>query len=194
MTKVKVNTLPEIRYKFTPNHGKRNGAKVQRVVLHTWGGHYTDEKAEAKSYEGVVSMFMEPSSQVSAHFVYPGSAKPNEITQMVRYADYAWTEAAYNPTSVEIECADAIWLGHDPEGMEQLAHIVGWLLHHFKLPPVWNHDKGFCRHGDLGVAGGGHTACPITLPQHLAEWKHFAHLVEQHYKRYAKSYRKTWGK
>lgn len=186
---VRVNELPKIVWTPTPNHGQRAGAKVERVVLHTWGVRFTTEAAEEKSYEGVVSYFQRPQSQVSAHFVYPGAAKPNEITQMVAYADYAWTEAAYNKTSVEIECADAIWQGKDKAGMEQLAHITGFLLRHFKLDPVHSIKDGFCRHGDLGAAGGGHTACPTT---NMKLWDHFASLVKEHYQ--ANQYRARWGR
>src|SRR5206468_9676515 len=162
--------LPEIKWVPTQNKDPRHGAKIRRIVLHTWGVHFTSEKAEAISYEGVIRQFKIRASQTSAHFVYPGSAVPNEITQMVDYAHYAWTEEAYNATSVEIECADAIWLGLDPKGFEQLAHIVGFLLHHFGLNPVWDIHHGFCRHGDLGIAGGNHPSCPTTS---INRWKHF---------------------
>lgn len=183
------HVLPNIKWEPTNNKGNRNGAVVSHVVLHTWGVAYKDETAEAASYHGVINYFKQASSQASAHFVYPGSAVENEITQMVDYAHYAWTEAAYNPTSVEIECADAIWLGHDPAGFEQLAHIVGFLLHHYRLPAVWSHSRGFCRHGDLGMAGGGHLACPTT---NMNRWKQFASRVEWNFNK--GGYRKTWGR
>lgn len=187
---VREHELPSIVWAPTPNHGQRAGAKIQRVVLHTWGVRYTTEKAEAASYHGVINYFREPQSQVSAHFVFPGSAKPNEITQMVAYKDYAWAEAAYNKTSVEIECADAIWQGKDPAGMAQLAHVTGYLLHKFGLKAEHLTSGGFCRHGDLGSAGGGHTACPTT---NTARWDHFASLVKENYK--AGGYRsEPWGR
>lgn len=190
MDAVKTHTLPGIKWVPTQAKDARHGSRVQRVVLHTWGGRYTTEQAEAISYGGVIAEFENTNNKASAHFVYPGSARPNEITQMVRYSDFAWTEAAYNPTSVEIECADAIWQGHDPDGLKQLAHIVGFLLHRFKLPPVWSHDRGFCRHGDLGMAGGDHLLCPVTLPSGL--WRGFIRDVQANYKR--GGYRKTWGR
>lgn len=190
MSKVKEHELPHVVWKPTPNHGQRAGAKVERVVLHTWGVHYVNEQAEEKAYEGVVKWFSEPQTQVSAHFVYPGSAKPNEITQMVAYKDYAWAEAAYNRTSVEIECADAIWQGRDPAGLEQLAHITGYLLHKFELKPEHAIHGGFCRHGDLGTAGGNHPLCPTADLNYFAE---FAARVKANYK--AGGYRKTaWGR
>lgn len=190
MSTVQTHILPKIDWVPTQAKGSRHGSKVQRVVLHRWAAKPTmPGAAEERSYKGVIQEFLNTGNQASAHFVYPGSSVPNEITQMVAYRDYAWTEASYNPTSVEIECADAIWLGHDPDAFEQLAHITGFLLHHFGLPPVWSHDRGFCRHGDLGVAGGDHPACPTT---DMVVWKHFVKLTQQHY--HAGGYRKDWGR
>ena len=188
MNAVRTHTLPDVVWTPTPNHGQRNGSIVQRVVLHTWGVHFTDETRELATYRSVIAYFQRPQSQVSAHFVFPGSAEPNEITQMVRYHDFAWTERAYNPTSVEIECADAIWLGDDPDGLEQLAHITGYLLRRFRLPAVWSHDRGFCRHGDLGVAGGDHPSCPTA---DMTLWKHFCRRVSANHN--AGGYRTFWG-
>ena len=190
MEKVTPHILPDIDWVPTKAKGDRAGAHVVRVVLHRWAANpVLPGPAEALSYQGVINEFENIKNQASSHFVYPGSSVPNKITQMVAYADYAWTEAAYNPTSVEIECADAIWLGHDPDGFEQLAHITGFLLKRFKLPPVWSHDRGFCRHADLGQAGGGHTQCPTT---DMTLWRHFISRVQFNYK--TDGYRRVWGK
>lgn len=184
---VHIHKLPKVVWEPTAACGDRHGSIVQHVVLHTWGGRYTTEQAEKISYGGVIAEFKNTANEASSHLVFPGSAVPNEITQMVRLRDYAWTQAAYNPTSVEIECADAIWQGHDPDGLKQLAHITGYLLRLYKLPPVWSHDRGFCRHGDLGTAGGGHTLCPVQIPS--AIWREFIHLTKANYKE--NRYRKT---
>jgi hypothetical protein len=188
MSAVQVTVLPKVIWTPTQAKGARHGAKVQRVVIHRWGVKYTSRAATARSYKGVIKEFLDKGNEASSHFVYPGVAVPNEITQMVRYSEYAWTQAAYNPTSVEVEAADAIWLGHDAAGFEQLAHVTGFLLKHFKLPPVWSVDHGFCRHYDLGIKGGGHT--DPTTDLHL--WKEFVSLVQKHYKR--GGYRTTWGR
>lgn len=189
MEQVRTHVLPEVKWVPTQARGNRHGSKVHRIVLHRWGVRYSDLPHERLSYHGVINEFKDKRNQASAHFVFPGSAVPNEITQMVTYASYAWTEAAYNPTSVEIECADAIWLGMDPDGFEQLAHITGYLLHHFGLPPVWSHDHGFCRHGDLGVAGGNHPSCPTT---DMKVWRSFIKKTQTHY--HEGGYRKEWGR
>lgn len=181
--------LPRIKWVPTEAKGSRNGQRVTRVVMHRWASPYTTEAAEARSYGGVIAEFENPDNQASAHFVFPGSAKPGEITQMVRYSEKAWTEAAYNPSSVEVESADAIWLGHDPHGLAVLARITAFLLHKYDLPAVHSTTHGFCRHGDLGQAGGGHTVCPV--PAGAPIWDAFTALVKHEAAR--GGFLKTWG-
>jgi hypothetical protein len=168
--------LPELDWVPTQACGSRGGAKVVRVVVHRWGVAYTGEPAEARSYEGVIREFKNPANKASAHIVFPGSAVPGKATQMVAWNEMAWTESEYNPTSDDIESADAIWLGKDPVGFQTLARLVAMRLHERKLPAVWSEERGFCRHGDLGVAGGGHTSCPTT---DVAVWRAFARAVRE---------------
>lgn len=188
--------LPNLEWKPTTSHSSRNGAHVRLVVVHRWGAPYKDLPAEAKSYEGVQNWFMNPANQVSAHFVFPGSAVPGECCQMVTQADKAWAESFYNPISTDIETADAIWVGNDAVGMEVLARIVAFQLHKFNLPATYVHGQdildgngGFCRHADLGSAGGGHTSCPTT---DLNQWGKFVQLVQYEAKR--GGFRKVWDK
>jgi hypothetical protein len=198
---VNPHQLPELKWQATPNCGTRGGTQIRLVVVHRWGVRFTDEHAEARSYQGVIDFFKQkapggdPRRAVSAHIVYPGSAVPGEATQMVPWHQKAWAEAYYNPDSVEVESADAIWLGHDPAGFHQLAHLVAYLLHHYHLPPRALdaagvvHGKGFCRHADLGQLGGGHTSCPTT-DIHLM--RAFDHLVVSEFHR--DGFRHMWGK
>lgn len=181
--------LPELDWKPTTARGDRNGFPVNLVVVHRWGGKYTTEPAEAQTYQGVISYFSDPKNQASAHVVYPGSAVPGKATQMVSWRDYAWAEAAYNPDADEVESADAIWLGHDEPGFAQLARIVAYRLHKRGLPAVWSTRQGFCRHADLGAAGGGHTACPTT---DLTLWRRFVRAVQSEHAR--GHFRETWGR
>lgn len=181
--------LPELRWKPTTASGLRHGHPIELVVVHRWGVRYVDKPGEKKSYAGVVAYFMHPANRASAHVVYPGGAVPGEATQMVRWADYAWSEAAFNPASVEVESADAIWLGKDEPGFEQLARIVAGMLHFHGLPPVWSDRRGFCRHADLGQAGGGHLECPTT---DLKLWRKFVGLVQFEHER--GGFRKRWGR
>ena len=189
MTYLRPDVLPSLLWNPTAACGDRHGQAVELVVVHRWGVRFTTEQAEQASYHGVVNWFRDPSHRASAHVVYPGAAAPGEATQMVGWNQYAWAEAAYNPIAVEVESADAIWLGHDPEGFAQLARIVGFLLTMYGLPPVWSHRRGFCRHADLGAAGGGHTECPTT---DVSIWRHFVRLVQHEHAR--GGYRHSWGR
>lgn len=181
--------LPELTWDPTHASGDRHGARVQHVVVHRWGVRYTSPQQEDASFEGVRSFFRNPANRASAHVVYEGEAAGGRAAQMVRWSDYAWAEAAYNPTSVEIESADAIWLGHDPHGLRRLARMVAWCLVHWSLPPVWSHERGFCRHADLGAAGGSHPSCPTT---DLATWREFATWVLYEHGR--GGFRSSWGR
>jgi hypothetical protein len=181
--------LPELEWNPTQAKRSRNGEKVVRVVVHRWGVRYTTEKEEAASYLGVVRFFENPANDASAHVVFPGSADKGKATQMVSWNEAAWAESAYNNSSDDIESADAIWLGHDPRGFEELARIVAMRCNVRKIPPVWSISNGFCRHADLGIAGGGHLECPTT---NLALWHKFVNAV--HYEFHRGGFRPVWGK
>jgi hypothetical protein len=187
--------LPELRWHPTAASGLRHGSLVELVVVHRWGVRYLSEPAEAIDYESVVRYFSDPSHQASAHVVFPGSAVPGQATQMVSWAHMAWTEAAYNPVADDVESADACWLrdssGHviDPHGLQVLARIVAYRLHVRGLPAVWSHRRGFCRHADLGAAGGGHLQCPTT---DLGLWRYFVKRVQAETER--GGFRKEWGR
>jgi hypothetical protein len=191
-------TLPKLKWVPTSAKGSRHGAHVRLVVVHRWGVRYTTPAGEAASYQGVIREFQNPANNASAHVVYPGSAvkNGNEATQMVPWAEKAWTEAFYNPTSDEIESADAIWLGHDDHGFAVLARMVAKRLQERNLPAVYVHGDtllhgpgGFCRHADLGELGGGHTQCPTT---DLDLWHRFVGAVKFEFKRGA--FDRTWGR
>lgn len=181
--------LPDLAWVSTKASSSRQGAPVTRVVVHRWGVAYTNEKAEASSYQGVINFFKNPANGASAHVVFPGSAVPGKATQMVAWGDKAWAEMAYNGTSDDIESADAIWLGKDPAGLAVLARMVAMRLHVRGLPAVYSAEKGFCRHADLGTAGGGHTACPTT---DMNVWRDFAVRVVHEHER--GGFRKVWGR
>lgn len=193
------DVLPELTWKPSGGHGPRQGSPVRRVVVHRWGNRYPAD--EEQTFQGVVAYLRNPANRASAHLVYEGTA--GGCAQLVRWTDYAWTEAAYNPTSVEVESADAFWVKQangtyaDPEGFRQLARIVAFLLAsggglrdpaRQVLPPLWSHEHGFCRHADLGQAGGGHLECPTT---DLSRWRQFCLLVQREYHR--GGFRPSWG-
>src|SRR5438270_2066263 len=160
-------TLPNLEWVPTRAQSSRRGASVRLVVVHRWAGG---------SLQGVERWFENPSHEASSHLVYAGEEGPNagRCAQMVPWSQKAWTEALYNAQSVEVECADAIWIGSDFKGLHRTARIVAFLLHKYGLPPVHVtgaailHGRGgWCRHADLGAAGGGHTQCPSTDPTRI---------------------------
>jgi hypothetical protein len=181
--------LPELDWQPTRAASSRHGAQVVRVVVHRWGARYVDSAHEDASYHGVVNYFRDPANEASSHIVHPGSAHPGRATQMVPWDMAAWTEAEFNASSVEVECADAIWLGHDPRGLHETARIVAFLLHKYRLPVRWSTQTGFCRHGDLHQQKDPHPACPTT-DMHL--WGAFSQLV--HHEATRGGFRETWGR
>lgn len=184
--------LPNLEWNPTEtNSGSRDGKSVSLVVVHRWGASSVPvlPNEEKISYGGVISWFHNPASEVSAHVVFPGSAVPNEATQIVAWDGMAWAEENYNPVADEIESADDIWIGTDVQGMTVLARIVAYRLHARGLPAEWSTEKGFCRHADLGAAGGGHTECPTT---DMTLWKTFVDLVQAEAKR--GGFPESWGR
>lgn len=186
---------PRLLWRPSDGRGDRHGATVRHVVVHRWGDRWPDARGEAAVYHGVVNYLAAGvRNNASAHIVFPGSAVPGEATQLVRWSDYAWAEAAYNPTSDEIESADALWVPdahgrYDDAGLAVLARIVAFRLWVRGLPAVWSHDRGFCRHADLGSAGGGHTQCPTT---DLTRWKLFVRHVQHESAR--GGFLRRWGR
>lgn len=180
---------PALRWNPTAACSPRLGHPVHLVVVHRWGVRYTSPSGEAASYRGVVNYFKDPGHLASAHIVFPGSAVPGQATQMVAWDQMAWAEAAYNPVADDIESADACWLGEDVAGLHVLARIVAFRLWKRGLPPVWSSSRGFCRHADLGAAGGGHLECPTT---DLGTWRWFVQLVQHEHAR--GGFREEWGR
>ena len=188
--KTKPVVLPALTWVPSPNfYPGAEDRGVARIVLHRWASPLGTNAETKVHYEGVINLFKTTSSQVSSHVVFPGSADPGKATQMVAWKDSAWTEMEYNTTSISIESADNIWFGKDDVGMQVLARCVGFLLKKHNLPAIYSIEKGFCRHADLGQAGGGHTQCPTT---DMAVWDNFVKRVQAEFAR--GGYRKTWGR
>ena len=161
--------LPKLKWVPSPNHYAGGNAPVRLVVWHDCEG----------SYAGSVSWFAQKQSEVSAHFVLKEDG--TEATQCVAYADAAWHAKAFNRGSVALEMGGVAKRGFPDVEVQAAANIVAYLLHRFKLPCRWaekGEGQGFCRHYDLGAAGGGHYD-PVT---DLAGWQRMAAKVEAAYK------------
>jgi hypothetical protein len=70
------------------------GNKAQAIVIHQW-----DDPAKKPSLSGVVSWFLNPASQVSAHYVVSGDT----VIQMVEETDIAWHAMQANGFTIGIE-------------------------------------------------------------------------------------------
>lgn len=186
-------TLPDLVWEPTQAKSSRNGATVEELFMHRWG--ISDWKHE--SLDGIISEFLNPANQASAHIAYAGEVGKDagRCVQFVALADKAWTEAADNPEGVSVECGDAMWLGKDPEGFARAARIAGWLLSHEHLPAAWvskphtTHTHGISRHADGGTADGGHTLCPTD---DLQLWHQFVARVKAEIA--FGGYRKVWAR
>jgi hypothetical protein len=177
---VGTTALPELEFRWTPAKGSRSsGSEIEDVFLHRWGITAFGKE----TIDGVIAEFMNPANQASAHVVYGGEVgtSAGRCVQMVHLRDRAWTEGADNAEGVSIECADPLWLGHDPAGFARAARIAGWLLRHEQLPAAWvrhlhtTHLRGLTRHADGGAADGGHTVCPTG---DLELWRQFVSRVK----------------
>ena len=187
--------LPELEQHPTQACSDRHtGSKISMVVIHRWGV----SQWKGERIDGVINYFKNPANQVSSHLVYAGEQGPDagRCVQMVPLAKKAWTEAAFNSVGVSVESSDRLWLGDDLAGLHRLARITGWLLHHHGLPAVdlegeaVLNDRGFTRHGALGMNGGGHTLCPTATPTD-PRWLLFRKQVKAEYDR--GGYRTVWA-
>jgi hypothetical protein len=172
--------LPPLHWVPSPNYSSRSrGSSIDLIVVHdTEGG-----------YEGACAWFANSHSQVSAHVVLKEDG--SEATQMVPYSKKAWHCAAFNSRSIGLEMAGFAKKGYGPNEWAVAARIVAFFLHQHKLPAVWSRtgeDRGFCRHYDLGVAGGGHRD-PTTDDR---VWRRFVGQVQAEYAR--GGFRKIWGR
>lgn len=115
---------------------------------------------------------------MSAHFVIKEDGR--EATQMVRYADTAWHVCSANPHSIGVEMGGIAKRGFPDVEVATAANVIAYLLHRNKLPcrfAAGGAGAGFCRHFDLGAAGGGHCD-PVTDPK---VWAGFVAKVEAAY-------------
>lgn len=186
-------TLPDLEFDLTWNHSKRApGVEIEEAFAHRWG--ITNWRTER--IDGIAAEFRNRASEASSHIAYAGEVGPDKgrCIQGVRLADKAWTEAADNGEGVSVEFADAMWLGHDPEGFAVAARIFGWLCRHEDLPAIWvhhphtTHFKGVSRHADGGAADGGHTLCPTADLELFGQFVRRVKLEMLH-----GGYRKAWA-
>jgi hypothetical protein len=177
--------LPPLVQRRSPNRSTRHGARVDLLVWPETAG----------AYKGSIAWLCNPAAQASAHLVVREDG--GEVTQLVPLAEKAWHAAAFNPRSVGVEHANVTAKGYATDAqLHGSARIFGWLIAQSprlfgqQIPPRWARGgvgPGVCYHGELGAAGGGHTACGPDR----SGWLRFLDLLHAELKR--GGYRKTWA-
>jgi hypothetical protein len=176
--------LPPLEWRESPNvSDRRNDIVPYLIVIHRPVG----------SYRPTVEWLCNPRSDASAHVVSEGDGTGRNVaTQLVRWERKAWTCAAYNSISYNIEVDDNAWDGSDWSAFYSAAHIAAWICHRTNIPPVWSWNAstqpGVIRHLDLGKAGGGHS----DPTDNLQLWKNFVWQVAYDVKN--THWRKSWGR
>lgn len=171
-----MTVLPPLRQHASPNvSDRRHGIVPYLVVIHRPVGSYASAErtlTDAHPQGG-------DDARVSAHILTDSN---REAVQLVPWDRKAWTCAAFNSVSYNIEVDDDAWNGDDPEAFATAARLAAFLCKRTGIPPTWTRHPnvpGVCRHFDLGRAGGGHTdpTTDVTL------WLRFAARVEAEWTR-----------
>jgi hypothetical protein len=177
--------LPPLLQRRTANQSSRHGAHIDLLVWHETAG----------AYKGSIDWLCNPASDASAHLVVREDG--GEVTQLVRLSDKAWHAETFNARSVGVEHANVTAKGYATDAqLRESARIFGWLIAQSprlfgqQIPPRWarnGNGPGVCYHGELGAAGGGHTACG---PDHSG-WLRLLDLLRAELKR--GGYKRTWA-
>lgn len=158
--------LPRLLWQPSPNFNPGRIRPPDLVVAHDEEGNYA----------GGMSWFFDPRSQVSTHLAVREDGL--EATQLVAFGDKAWHACDFNTVAIGVEMAGFEARGFGDNEWKAEATIVAYLCKRFGIPPLWSEKgatPGFCRHFDLGAAGGGHTD-PTQDP---AIWARFVAQVQQ---------------
>ena len=142
----------------SPNHSSRNGAKIDKIVLHCTEASLPSTLAEFKKSEG---------RQVSAHYVID---RNGEIYQMVKDNDRANHCMGANESSIGIEHVGG---ENDPLTAPQAAAsaaLIRWLIEQYGIPRtnIFGHDftPGYSRPGGTScpdkLFGAGHAQATIA--------------------------------
>ncbi len=124
--------------RFVPAHSgnwsSRSGGvgAIDKVVIHTTEG----------SYDGAISWFRNPASEVSAHYVIRKS--DGQVTQMVRDKDRAWHARGGNADSVGIEHEGSAWNAATWTNamLDSSARLSAWLSEEYDIPIDRTHFIG----------------------------------------------------
>jgi hypothetical protein len=164
------------------NYGaaNRTAGDINWAIIHTIEG----------SYEAGISVFNNPNSGVSAHYVVGNS--PGQITQMVDDSDIAYTAGNYdyNVAGMNFENEGYAARTHPDSLYQNAADIVSWVCEEYSIPK--EHPSGIAPADPNDGAGViGHAQVPDpnnpsvgggvnhhTDPGDGWEWGYFMDLVQ----------------
>jgi murein DD-endopeptidase MepM/ murein hydrolase activator NlpD len=106
----------------SPNQSSRAGADIDTIVV-----HYTT----AGTVQSTINHFLNPASQVSAHYVID---KNGDIYQMVKDADKAFHARQANRTSIGIEHVAKEGDRFTEAQEKSSIHLIKWLMTEYKIP------------------------------------------------------------
>jgi N-acetyl-anhydromuramyl-L-alanine amidase AmpD len=131
----------------SPNHSCRNGARIDKIVLHCTEGSLASALAEFQKSDG---------RQVSAHYVID---RNGDIYQMVNDSDRANHCMGANESSIGIEHVGTETDSLNAPQAAASAALIRWLLEQYHIPRtnIFGHDfaPGYCKSGG--------TSCPDRL-------------------------------
>jgi len=106
----------------SPNYSSRAGADIDTIFV-----HYTT----AGTFESTKNHFLNPASEVSAHYVID---KNGDIYQMVKDADKAWHASSANRTSIGIEHVARVGDRLTAAQEKSSVNLIKWLMTEYKIP------------------------------------------------------------
>lgn len=117
--------LTKIAFDASPNYNL-GGNTPKYIILHAMAGHY----------QGSISWFKNPKSEVSAHYLI---SQKGEITQMVKTDSRAWHCWGFNAVSIGIEHEDDAKCSIDPHWvtdpmLETSTTLAAALCKKFNIP------------------------------------------------------------
>ena len=151
---------PRVVYtRISPNRSSRAGRKPVAVVVHSTEGRNLPNTS--RDLVGVTDYLCRPDVPASTHVVTDGDG---HSARNVRDGDKAWTCAAFNPVTLNIEqvgqAAQSSW------ARDEYRETARWIARWSKMYGIPIRKgrvsgstvvrTGVLRHSDLGAAGGGH--------------------------------------
>lgn len=152
------------RTHISVNKSSRGGVKPRLIVLHITVSH---NRPGLGDIDGILDFFDRTATQASSHVV---NDREGNDARCVPDEMKAWTCAAYNPQSLNIEQIEyevksrPRWLSESSAQLENTALWVAYWSRKYDIPLKHSTVKGVCQHRELGAAGGGHSDCSPDFP------------------------------